>query len=641
MRHEFLLSFCMMVKNEEKNIGRCLNALRPLLEKADVELIIVDTGSDDSTVSIAKQYTDKLYYHKWENHFSKMRNITISYAKGEFIFILDADEVLINPLDLYETINKEKQSANTFSVKVKNLNAYGGFTIISQERIFRNDGEFHYSGAIHNKPVYKKPVMGTGIILEHYGYLFNDKELRESKFKRTGSLLKAELEKDPDNPYYRFQMAKSYGAHGDIQEALTEIRKAHKLVFRDHNLRRNLVFIYGAYALFCLQANEYDEAVRICREGLEIEPEYIDLYYVAAYSLNKTGRNDEALDAYTKYMDLVNRYDNLSIANDPRIELFFISTSFKDSALSYIANGLYDKGRFEEAYKFARQIDDKSERISISARTLLKMERPEELMDIMADDRYDRDDAEKMLSVVEAEMLNMNDGQRKRVQEVFSKGEDIYSVLNRFRLRLYEDDYNAVDRVIRDTDFERLPEFYAELFIYMDRNPRTVISAFKKMRRSKIKQYVKTMLAKRDELGDYLADYILSENVRDNDYNSQKVFAGISYVLLYKQAQVFKNIIDDSFDKYYMIFKKYMQCGINMVNLLYNGERLRLIYSTLDNEEDRFFIALKYAKEAVEKGDVKTGIGYFSEALHNNRYMACYMGRYKDELFQNAVCQEK
>jgi len=569
-----------------------------------------------------------------------MRNITISYAKGEFIFILDADEVLTNPLDLYEAINREKQSANTLSVKLKNLDAYGGFTIISQERIFRNDGEFHYSGAVHNKPVYKKPVISTGITIDHYGYLFNDKKLRESKFERTGSLLMAELDKDPDNPYYRFQLAKSYGAHGDVQKALTEIRKAYKLVCEDHNLGRNYIFIYGSYALFCLQTNEFGEAVRICREGLEIEPEFIDLYYIAAYSLNRIGRKEEALDAYINYINLVKQYDDLSVSTNPRIELFFISTSFIDGALSYIANELYDRGRFEEAYKFAERIDDKSQKINISARILLKIDNLDKLKEIMTDDRYSKDDVEKMLSVMESEILYMNEGQRKKVQEFFSRGEDIYSVLNKFRLKLYEDNYSVVERIIREADFDSLPEFFAELLIYMDRNPRTIISSFKKMKRSKIQQYVKVMLVKRDELKDYLADFIISENVRDNDYNSQKVMISISYVLLFTQAEIFKNIIDDSFDKYYMIFMKYLQYGIDMMNLLYNGDRLRLVYNTLDNEEDRFFISLKYAREAVEKGDIKAGISYFSEALHDNPYMACYMRRYKDELFHDAANKE-
>ncbi|NLD49170.1 MAG: glycosyltransferase, partial [Clostridiaceae bacterium] len=88
------LSICMMVKDEEKNLDRCLNSLVPLLEKVDGELIIVDTGSKDGTVEIAKKYTDKIYFKQWYNDFSGMRNYSTSLAKGEWIFIVDADEEL-------------------------------------------------------------------------------------------------------------------------------------------------------------------------------------------------------------------------------------------------------------------------------------------------------------------------------------------------------------------------------------------------------------------------------------------------------------------------------------------------------------------------------------------------------------------
>jgi len=637
MVREYLLSICMMVKNEERNIKKCLDALNPLLEKDDVELVIVDTGSEDNTAAIAGQYTDKLYFHRWENHFSKMRNITISYAKGEFIFILDADEVLTNPMELYEAVNKEKHSANTFTVRIKNLSSYGNFTVTQQQRIFRNDGDFHYVGAVHNQPKSKGPFISTRITLDHYGYLFHDKELKERKFKRTGSILKAELEKDPDNLYYRFQLARSYSAHGDKQEALTEIRKAYNLMPKDYNLRGKYIYVYGTYALICMQANEPDEAVTVCREGLALEPEYIDLHYILAYSLSRTGRKDEALNEYLNYIDLVNQFDNLNISTNTSIELNFMSTSFVDNALYYIVNMYYDQRRFDEAYRFSGQINDKSRKTGIAVKVLLKMERFEDLKEIIAEIGNDKDEAGKALAVIESEISDMNEEQREKVYEAFSKGADDYSLLNRFRLKFYENKYDEVDRFIRETDFDNLPEFYAELFINMDRNPRLIIASLKKMRRSKIKRYVKVMLDKRDELKDYLADCVLSENVRNSDYAGFKVFTGISYILLFTQARIFKHIIDESFEKYYAIFKKYVLYGISMMDLLYNGERLRLIYSTLDDEEDRFFIALKFAKEAVEKGDAKTGISYFREALHLNPYLACYMERYKDELFQGIV----
>ena len=633
MKREYLLSICMMVKNEEKNLERCLDALKPLLEKNDVELIIVDTGSEDNTVGIASQYTDKLYFHKWENHFANMRNITISYANGEFVFILDADEVVVDPLGLYEIINRQKQLANTFTVKIKNLDARGYFSMAQQARIFRNDDDFCYTGAVHNQPKYKAPVIDTAITLDHYGYLFNDKELRERKFQRTAGILKAELEKNPDNIYYRFQLAKSYGAHGDIREALEEIRKAYSLVSGDHDLCRNFILIFGTYAMICLKLNEFEEAARICRQGLELEPEYIDLYYMMAYSLNRTGRKDEALEVYIKYIDLVNRYDDLRITTDPKLEFCYISPLFKDEALYYIANRFYDQGRYEEAYDYSLQITDKDRKTSMTIRTLLRLGRFDELRRTVYSGDFDGEEIQNVLAIIEWELQNLNDGEKHRLWETFSGDSDVYSALN--RCRLHRDDCNEAEEIIRKTDFENLPAFYAELFTYGIANLRAIISAFKKMSRSRINKYVKVMLGKKRESGDILADHVLSETVRDNDYSGQKVLTGISYVLLSNQAQVYKNIIDGSFEKYYMIFKKYVLYGIKMMGLLYNGERLRLIYSTLDNDEDRFFIAMKFAGEAVEKGDLRSGMNYFREALHYNPHMACYMERYKDELFQS------
>ena len=87
-----LLSIVMMVKNEERYLDKTLYALNDLRKDIDTELIILDTGSTDSTVEIAKKYTDKVYFSKWNDNFADMRNISISYASGDWILILDADE---------------------------------------------------------------------------------------------------------------------------------------------------------------------------------------------------------------------------------------------------------------------------------------------------------------------------------------------------------------------------------------------------------------------------------------------------------------------------------------------------------------------------------------------------------------------
>lgn len=84
------ISLCMIVKNEEKVLARCLDSIVDLMD----EIIIVDTGSTDSTKEIAGRYTDKIYDFTWVDDFSAARNFAFSKATKEYIYSADADEVL-------------------------------------------------------------------------------------------------------------------------------------------------------------------------------------------------------------------------------------------------------------------------------------------------------------------------------------------------------------------------------------------------------------------------------------------------------------------------------------------------------------------------------------------------------------------
>lgn len=632
MNHDYLLSICMMVKDEEKNIRRCLDAMKPLIEKSSVELIVVDTGSSDETAAIAREYTDKVYFHMWNNHFSDMRNISISYARGEFVFIMDADEVLQDPQLVYDIVLENRQYANTLTCKIKNLNAYGGFTIIQQERIFRNDGSFRYDGAVHNQPRYKAPVVNSRIYIEHYGYMFNDKELREKKFQRTGGILKAELKREPNNAYYRYQLAKIYSAHGDMGESLEEIRKAYRLISDRHDLKKEAVFIYGAYTLISLQNNEFEEAIQICNEGIELQPEFLDFHYILAVSLEKTGRSREALDAYMEYIDLASRYDSLTISVNPHAEIFFMSHSYQDNAISFIVKELCSQQNYNDAYKFAEQINDRKNRIASLVRILLRSNRFDELSDLIKDSADNGSDPDDPITLIESEMVNMNEEQRKRIAELFSSGSSIYAILSRSRLGIVDYNSNEAANALRETDFNALPAFYAELFLDIDKNTRPIISIIKKLGKVKAKQYIANMVDKRAELKEFFEEYLCGENIRNDDHNSLRVFISAAYVLLFNEASVIKNTNIDVSNKYAAIFRKYVENGIHYVNVLYNSSRMRLLYKTLDDPEDRFFISLQYAKEAVDAGDVRSGIRFFTEAVKTNPYLACFMKYYRKEL---------
>lgn len=84
------ISLCMIVKNEEKKLDRCLSGIAHLMD----EMIIVDTGSTDKTKEIASKYTDKIYDFRWVNDFAAARNYAFSKATKEYIYSADADEVL-------------------------------------------------------------------------------------------------------------------------------------------------------------------------------------------------------------------------------------------------------------------------------------------------------------------------------------------------------------------------------------------------------------------------------------------------------------------------------------------------------------------------------------------------------------------
>ena len=84
------VSLCMIVKDEEKNLETCLHAVKPFTD----EIIIVDTGSTDGTIEIAKRNGAKVYNFAWKENFSAARNFAIQQAAGDWILNLDADHLL-------------------------------------------------------------------------------------------------------------------------------------------------------------------------------------------------------------------------------------------------------------------------------------------------------------------------------------------------------------------------------------------------------------------------------------------------------------------------------------------------------------------------------------------------------------------
>jgi len=112
------LSLCLIVKNEEKYLWRCLESLYKYVD----EIIITDTGSTDKTLEIAKKYTDKIYHFKWIDDFSAARNYCQSYASWDYILWMDGDEYFLEN-DIIEFKKRLKLYPNIdfFSIQIKNI----------------------------------------------------------------------------------------------------------------------------------------------------------------------------------------------------------------------------------------------------------------------------------------------------------------------------------------------------------------------------------------------------------------------------------------------------------------------------------------------------------------------------------------
>ncbi len=161
------ISLCMIVKNEEQTLARCLDSV---LGVAD-EIIIVDTGSTDRTKEIAMRYTERVYDFTWIDDFSAARNEAFSRATKDYCLWLDADDVLLKEdkqqfLQLKQMLSPE---INTVMMRYHIAFDADGKPTFSyyRERLIRNRPEFRWQGAVHEAIVYAQPVVYSDIAVTH------------------------------------------------------------------------------------------------------------------------------------------------------------------------------------------------------------------------------------------------------------------------------------------------------------------------------------------------------------------------------------------------------------------------------------------------------------------------------------------
>lgn len=160
-----LVSLCMIVRNEEAVLERCLDSVAELVD----EIILVDTGSTDDTKKIASKFSAKIYDFPWRDDFSAARNYAVAQAVGDYWFWLDADDVV-------EGENQEKlrrilahpDADVVFLPYQLSFDEDGKPQMIScRERIFRRSVKFQWEGAVHEAIVPRGKVRYGDAAISH------------------------------------------------------------------------------------------------------------------------------------------------------------------------------------------------------------------------------------------------------------------------------------------------------------------------------------------------------------------------------------------------------------------------------------------------------------------------------------------
>lgn len=253
------ISLCMIAKNEEKKIGRSLEAS----SKLGIEIIVVDTGSTDATKEIAYKYTDKVYDFQWCNDFSAARNFSISKASNDWILILDCDDY-VESFDAEKLQNIADNADGYFIGEIMIKNQIDEFTETFDTptaRFFnKNYCEFKY--AIHEQicPIQKHAISRGSIPITvfHDGYAGTAEEkLRKSQ--RNKELLKESIKKNPNEPYLYYKLGNAYSVTEEHEQALLNYQKALEFDIDPKEMMSQLLVISYGEAL--LELKRYEEAL--------------------------------------------------------------------------------------------------------------------------------------------------------------------------------------------------------------------------------------------------------------------------------------------------------------------------------------------------------------------------------------------
>ncbi len=322
------LSLCMIIRDEAKYLHDCLQSVEDVVD----QIVIVDTGSTDDSVKIARGFGAEIYYFKWANDFSRARNFSIKHARSDWILWIDADERLIP-----SSVNELRQIVSSvgqptiYRIQIQNRMLTGAYCYHSiAHRLFTNHHGIKFSGKIHEQVSPSAKTIDaierdSGIVLDHLGYGLAAAEMAK-KFKRNGHLLEKQVADEPNNAYAHYTLAQNYGLQENLTAAIEHYQRALDLKQLDRSMTASLLNSLGDIHRL---NQDWSPASECARQSVKLFPRQVAgnylLYQVASATgdqsaaikwLEKTAQNNHLLVTLPKQLATDIQIDDLRLQHN-------------------------------------------------------------------------------------------------------------------------------------------------------------------------------------------------------------------------------------------------------------------------------------------------------------------------------------
>lgn len=299
------LSLCMIVRNNERTIGPCLESIRPWVD----EMIVVDTGSTDRTPQICLEYGARVHHWAWRDDFSAARNESLTHARGEWLFWMDSDDTI--PVECGQRLRALAASDHPsnllgYVIQVHCPGADGDcddVTAVDHVKLFRNRPDLRFEHRIHEQilPAIRRAqgdVAFTDIYVVHSG-ADHTPAGRRQKLKRDFKLLGLDLAERPDHPFVLFNIGMT---HADCKQHNEAVLWLTRCLHVSHPEESHVRKTYALLVSSLMQLGNLEMARATCQRGRTLFADDKELLFREAMLAHAVGNLRESARLYIELL---------------------------------------------------------------------------------------------------------------------------------------------------------------------------------------------------------------------------------------------------------------------------------------------------------------------------------------------------